>query len=110
MFLNVLILRYYLSEVHLVKDDLVRMADAKETCDECKNRDDPQSELVIPFSRRLLLHLLDRFVQRVLISVSVDQDFLLFLSTPLSEGGIRGRHVSRSTGRGLQAQREQGGG
>lgn len=47
----------------LVKDDLVRMADAKESSDESKSRDDGQGQLVVPFIGFALLGLDESLVQ-----------------------------------------------
>lgn len=53
----------YLAKVHLVKDDLVGMADTPESCDECQYGDDCQRDLVVPIGARGRRGGLDEFVE-----------------------------------------------
>lgn len=53
----------YLSKMNLIEDDLVGMADAKESSDESKDGNDGQSQLVIPFVWLTLFGLDESLVQ-----------------------------------------------
>jgi hypothetical protein len=53
----------YLSKMDLIKDDLVGMADAKESSDEGKGGDDGQGQLIVPFIGLTLLSLDESLVQ-----------------------------------------------
>lgn len=93
----------YLAEVHLVKDHLIGVADAPESCNESENGDDGEGELVVPFSGcsllGLLLQLVEDAIEILLFHSRSRGTFLVRFDGSLANTAHRRGHFERG-GRG----------
>lgn len=83
---------YYLSKVHLVKNDLVGVIDAEESSRKGEDGDYDQCELVVPFTGHRLIELIKSFLQGQIILIFTRRLFSFVFLTPMAQGRIGCRH------------------